>query len=94
MIKNQELYCRSALLVHYLCVCQNISAKECSDRICQCAGRRKNMKLTFGEKSFIALPVHSGTFAASSVMHKKGQNTFYRSLGAQNCITGWYYARL
>lgn len=52
------------------------------------------MKLTFGEKSFIALPVHSGTFAASSVMHKKGQNTFYRSLGAQNCITGWYYAQL
>lgn len=54
--------------------------------ICQRAGRIKNMKLSYGEKSFIALAVYLGKFAASSVMNK-GQDTFYHPLGAQNCIT-------
>lgn len=62
--------------------------------ICQRAGRIKDMKLSYREKSFIALAVHLGKFAASLVMNEKGQDTFYHSLGAQNCITGWYYAQL
>lgn len=82
------------VLFFFFFKCQNIRAKECSDTICQRAGRIKNMKLTYGEKSFIALAVHLGEFVAASVMNKKGQDTFYHSSGVQNCITGWYYAQL
>lgn len=73
---------------------QNISVKENLNIICQHAGRIKNMKLTYGEKSCIALAVYLGKFATSSVISKKGQDAFYHSLGAQNCITGWCYAQL